>query len=167
MVTIRISGYRRTAVGAALATVAAQVRRAVGHRHRGAVDGADQQPTPTRRPRRRPGEQLEQRPQRFGSDPAASLGERRTARPGRRQRLQSGGQPCPHLLVAALGEQSGREQQVHHHPRGQIAHPFLHTRRRRERVVDHLERHDLGQLAEVTGREPAYGNLDGAADDRL
>src|SRR6478735_626961 len=61
-----------------------------------------------------------------------------------RQRVAPG--PCPHLLVAALGEQSGREQQVHHHPRGQIAHPFLHTRRRRERVVDHLERHELGQL---------------------
>jgi hypothetical protein len=45
--------------------------------------------------------------------------------------------------------------------------PLLHRVRLRQRGVNHLERHDPGQLTDMTRREPARGDRDDAATERL
>jgi hypothetical protein len=47
------------------------------------------------------------------------------------------------------------QQQVDHDPRGQVPHPCLDLAGLGQRGVDHLERHDLRQLAQMTRGEPA------------
>ena len=155
-----------TAVRAALATVCGQVGAAVGHGQRRAVNRADQQSPPPRRSGGRTGEQLEQRPQRSRPDPAAGLGQRG---PARLATLA----PCKPATSRATpagtltGEQSPGQQQIHHHPRRQVTNAGWHPPRRRQDRIDHLERNDLGQLTEMTRREPAAGYRDRAYDDRI
>jgi hypothetical protein len=109
----------------------AQVRRRVGHTHRGAVHRAHQQPAPAHRPGGgrggRPAEQVEQRLQGPGADPTPRLGQRRRGRGSHRQALQAGHQPLPHLPVAKIGEQAAGQQQIHHHPGGQGTNARLDT----------------------------------------
>src|SRR5262249_15485963 len=59
------------------------------------------------------------------------------------------------------------QQQIHHHPGRQVPHPLLHPARLRQRLVDHLERDDPGQLAQMAGRERPGGNNNFTRNDRL
>jgi len=83
--------------------------------------------------------------------------------PGRRR----AGQLAPHGRVAAILEQRGREQQVDHHPGRQLSQPLLHSPALGEDLVDHLEGHDLGQLAQMSRGEDTLGYRDFTRDDRL
>ncbi|WP_235965933.1 hypothetical protein [Micromonospora rubida] len=73
----------------------------------------------------------------------------------------------PHLDIALIGEQAGREQEVDHDTGRQQADPLLDRAAALQSVVDHVERHQLGQLTQMARREPArrdrpgmgYGNL--------
>ena len=157
----------RRAVAAAGPAERGQVRRGVGGEHRRAVDRAYQQATPSRRTGGGAADQVEQLPQRFDTDAATGLRQRRGHRIGDVDPVQARGHPSPHLAVAELGEQRRRQQQVHHHPRRQRPDPGLHRPGRFQHRIDHLERDDLGQLAEVTGREPTRSNHHRATNDRL
>lgn len=66
----------------------------------------------------------------------------------------------PHLPVPRLGEQPDAQQQVDHHPRGQGPYPGLDRAGLSQHGVDHLERHDPGQLAQMTRGEPAACDRD-------
>jgi hypothetical protein len=78
----------------------------------------------------------------------------------------------PYLRIAEFGEQAAGQHQVHHHPGWQQPYPLLDAARRGEDLIDHLERDELGQLAQVTRRErprryrdrTGYGNLIGQAE---
>jgi hypothetical protein len=157
-------------VAAALA-VHPQARRRVRAAHHGALDRGDQQATPGHALGAQPGgrapEQVEQGTQRCGADPAAGLGERTRGRGGHRQPAQPRGHLRPHLPVPQLGEQSRGQQQVDHHPPGQVPHPRLDRAGLAQHGVDHLEGHDLGQLTEMTRREPASSDSDHTGDDRI
>jgi hypothetical protein len=69
---------------------------------------------------------------------------------GQRNGTQRGGEPGPHDRVAALLEQRGRQQQVDHHPGGELAQPPLGGPAVGQDRIDHLERHDLRQLTQMT-----------------
>jgi hypothetical protein len=107
----RVTG---AAVVAAVAVVALQVCRAVGHAHLGAVHRTHQPPAP-RHPRGagpagRAAEQVEQRAQRGGPDRAAGLAHRRGGRDRERDwgggvRFETGDHVCPHPRIAEAGEQ--------------------------------------------------------------
>ena len=81
--------------------------------------------------------------------------------------LQARDQAGPDLPVADVREQPGRHQQVHHHPRRQVTHPDLTPAGLGQDLIDHLERHQASQFAQMTWREhargyrhrPSYGNL--------
>jgi hypothetical protein len=81
--------------------------------------------------------------------------------------VEASDQPPPHLCVAELGEQPGREQEIDHHPRGQIPDPRLNRAGLRQRGIDQVERHDPGQLTEMTRREPATSSGHDTSDDRI
>ena len=59
---------------------------------------------------------------------------------------QPSDQLVPHLPVTHLSEQAP-SQQVDHHPRRQHPDPGLRRASGRQRLIDHLKRHDLGELA--------------------
>jgi hypothetical protein len=99
------------------------------------------------------GQQVKQRPQRRGADPTAGRGQPRGTRAGNAQPVQPGDQPAPHLLIAAPFEQRGGQQQIDHDPRRQVPDPPLDAACLGQRGVDHLERHDPGQLAHMPRRE--------------
>ena len=84
-----------------------------------------------------------------------------------RQRPQRGGELAPDGQVAALLEQRGGQQQVDHHPGGELAQPPLDGPALGEGRIDHLERHDLRQFAQMTRGEDAIGYRDLAGDDTL
>jgi hypothetical protein len=73
----------------------------------------------------------------------------------------------PDLGIAQPGEQAPRQQQVHHHPGGQITDAALDPARLLQHRIDHLERDLLRQLAQVTWREPPSGHRHDTGNDRL
>jgi len=73
----------------------------------------------------------------------------------------------PDLPIAQLREQAPGQQQIHHHPRRKNPDPGLNRAGLGQHRIDHLERHLLGQLAQMTRREPAWRHLDLTCDDRL
>jgi hypothetical protein len=81
--------------------------------------------------------------------------------------VQRGGERGPHGQVAAFLEQRGGQQQVDHHTGGQLAQPLLHGPALGQCRVDHLERDDLRQLAQVARGEKTVGYCDLAGDDTL
>ncbi|GAA4847635.1 hypothetical protein GCM10023235_25530 [Kitasatospora terrestris] len=115
----------------------------------------------------RAAQQVEQPAQRLGANPLAGLSQGAAGRVRDRQTVQAGRQPLPHLPPAPPREQGPGQQRVHHHSRRQVPDPGLHSAGLRQRLVDHLERHDPGQLAEMAGRERPCGNHNLARDDRL
>ena len=139
---------------AALLGVDGQVRLAVGDGHDRAVDRADQQSPPPRPARGRAAQQEEQLAQRRRAEPAPCLGHRGRGRDRHGQPAQPRGHAVPDLRVAQLGEQAPRQQQVDHDPGRQVPDPALDPARLLQHRVDHLERHLLRQLAQVTRREP-------------
>ncbi len=156
------------AVGAAaLLGVDRQVRLAVRDRHDRAVDRDRQQPPPARFRRARAAQQEEQLAQRSRAEPAPRLGHRGRGRDRDGKPAQPRGQPVPDLDIAQLGEQAPRQQQVDHDPGLQDPHPPLDPARFPQRRVDHLERHLLRQLAQVTRREPPSGHRHGTGNGRL
>jgi hypothetical protein len=106
-------------------------------------------------------------PQRRHADPAPCLGQRPRSRCDHPEPVQSGDHLRPHLPVTHLGEQPGGQQQVDHHPRGQVPYPRLDLAGLAQHGVDHLEGHDPGQLAQMTRAEPASGDRDDTGDDRI
>jgi hypothetical protein len=122
-------------------------------------------PLPPRFRRGRAAQQEEQLAQRSRAEPPPRLGHRGRGR-GRRP-VQPGRQPAPDLRVPQLGEQAPGQQQVNHHPGRQVADAALDPARLLQHRVDHLERHLLRQLAQVTRREPPSGHRHGTATDRL
>ena len=152
---------------AALLGVDGQVRLAVGNGHDRAVDRDRQQSPPPRPARGRAAQQEEQLAQRSRAEPPPGLGHRGRGRDRHGQPAQSRGHAVPDLGVAQLGEQAPRQQQVHHDPGRQDPHPPLDPARFLQHRVDHLERHLLRQLAQVTRREPASGHRHGTGNDRL
>ena len=161
----------RPAVAAGLLTVDGQVPGAIGDAHDGAVNSAHQQPVPADRPGRdrrgRTAQQVKQPPQRRGAEPRAGLPQGVITGTGRRQRAQAGDQLVPHLPVPQLSEQAPGQQQVDHHPRRQHPKTRLSRAGSRQRLIHHLERHDLGQLTQMTGREHPCRYLDLPRDDTL
>ena len=115
-------GVPGTAVGAGLLGVPGADCVAVGDRNDGPVDRAHQQPAPPHPALARPGqwapEQVEEPLHRRRPDPPPGLGHRAGRR--HRARVSAGGQFAPHTAVADLGEQAAGQQQVDHHPRGQV-----------------------------------------------
>jgi hypothetical protein len=85
----------------------------------------------------------------------------------RRQPVQPGRQPVPDLHIAKLGEQAPGQQQADHDPGRQVPDPGLHPARLGQHRIDHLERHLLGQLTQMTRREPPWCHPDHARNDRL
>jgi len=83
------------------------------------------------------------------------------------QRAQRGGEPGPHRRIAAFPEQRSCQQQVDHHPGGQLAQPPLRRPALGQDRVDHLERDDLRQLTQMTRGEDTFGYRDLAGDDTL
>lgn len=57
------------------------------------------------------------------------------------------------------------QQQIDHDPRGQL--PRLNLARLDQHSVNHLKRHNLRQIAQMTGSEPACSDSDNTGDDRL
>ena len=161
----------RTAVAAGLLTVNSQVPGAIGNAHDGAVNSAHQQPAPADRSRRdrrgRTAQQIEQPPQRRRAQPRTSLPQRIITRPGRQQLTQASGQLVPHLPVPQPLEQAPGQQQVDHYPRRQDAKTGLSRAGGLQRLIHHLERHDLGQLTQVAGGEYPCRYRDLPGDDTL
>ncbi len=138
----------------------AQVRRRVRAAQRRAVDRGHQQSPPPHpaggQSGGRAAQQVEQGTQRADPQPAAGLRQRAGGRRGYRQAVQPGDQLTPHARPADLGVQHpGGQQEIDHHPRGQVPHPLLDLPGLRQHGVDHLERHDPGQFTQMTGSEPA------------
>ena len=127
----------------------------------------DQQSAPPRPARGRTAQQEEQLTQRRRAEPAPRLGHRGRGRDRHGQPAQPGGQAVPDLRVAQLGEQAPGQQQVDHDPGRQDPDTALDPARLLQHRVDHLERHLLGQLAQVTRREPPSGHRHGTGNDRL
>jgi hypothetical protein len=73
----------------------------------------------------------------------------------------------PDLRIAQLSEQAPGQQQVDHDPGRKVPDPALDPARLLKHRVDHLERHLLRQLAQVTRREPPSGHGHGTGNDRL
>jgi hypothetical protein len=73
----------------------------------------------------------------------------------------------PHLPIAQLSEQAPGQQHIDHHPGRQHPHPPLHRAGLAEHGIDHLERHLLGQLAQMTRRERTRSDPDNSTDGRL
>ena len=81
--------------------------------------------------------------------------------------MQAGDEFRPHLPIAQISEQATGEQQIHRDPGGQQPDPLLGSPGRGEGFIDHLERNETGEFAEMTRREPTrsyrdrvgYGNL--------
>ena len=132
---------------------------------------AHQQPTdpdPTgRRGRGRASEQLEQRPQRGGAEAAAGLGQGRGGRGGHLEAVKAGTQAPPDLAVAQLGEQTASQQQVHHHPGGQVAKADLGPAGLGQGRIDQLKGDLLGELTQVPRGEATRRHRDRTGDDRL
>lgn len=152
---------------AALLGVDGQVRLAVRDRHDRAVDGGHQQSPPPRLTRRRPAQQEEQLAQRPGTQPAPRLGHRGRGGGRGRQPVQPGRKPPPDLRISQPGEQAPGQQQVDHDPGRQVPGTALDPACLLEHRVDHLERHLLCQLAQVTWREPPSSHRHGTGNDRL
>lgn len=119
-----------------------------------------------RRPGRKPGQHLEQRPHRRTADPPTQVTQRLRRRAEHRHPGQTRGQPVPDQLVADLGEQTHRQQEVDPDPRRQITQPPLHRPRLRKDRVHELERHDGRQLPQMPGSEPARSHSDRSGDGR-
>jgi hypothetical protein len=98
---------------------------------------------------------------------SASLGHLGRGRGRSRQAVQPGRQPGPDLRVSQLGGQAPAQQQVDHDPGGQVTDPALDPARFLQRLIDHLERHLLRQLAQVTRRETPCCHRNGTGNDRL
>jgi hypothetical protein len=112
-------------------------------------------------------QQLEDLPERGCAQALAGLAQRAGARARRRERPEPRAHPVPDLPVAQFGEQRGGQQQVDHHPRRQQPHPRLRPSGALEHVIDHLERHDPGQLTDMPGRENPGRYPDRARYDSL
>ena len=152
---------------AALLGADSQVRLAVGNGHDRAVDRDRQQPPPPRPRRGRAAQQEEQLAQRPGPEPPASLGHRGRGRGRGLQPSQPGREPGPDLRVSQLGEQAPAQQQVDHDPGGEATNPVLDPARFLQHRADHLKRHVLRQLTQVTRREPATSCRHGTGNDTL
>ncbi|GED89914.1 hypothetical protein TNCT6_69990 [Streptomyces sp. 6-11-2] len=106
--------------------------------------------------------------QRAHAQPGAGVPQRGRGHPRQRQGVKSAGELAPGGRVAAFLEQRGREQQVDHPPPGwEFPQPLLHSPALGEDLVDHLERHGLSHLAQMTRGEDAFGYRDLTGDDRL
>jgi hypothetical protein len=164
-------GIARATMVAGLGGVDAMVGGGVGDTQGGLVDGADQQPTyPHPSVRRRWGratEQPKQRPQRRRAEPAAGVGEGRGGRGGQLEAVKPGGQALPDLAIAQLSEQAPGQQQIHHHPRRQVADAGLGPAGLGQGRIDHLEGDLLGELAQVPWGEATRRHHDRTGDDRL
>lgn len=81
------------------------------------------------------------------------------------------GRPSSALVSLATppGSRTPRRsrQRVDHHPGRQLPQPLLDGPALGEDRVDHLERHDLGQPAQVARSEDTLGHRDLAGDDTL
>ena len=152
---------------AALPGVDGQVRVAVGNGHDGAVNRDHQQSPPPCPARYRAAQQGEQLAQRRGPETPPRLGHRGSGRGCRAQPVQPGRQPVPDLRVAQLSEQAPAQQQVDHDPGRQVPGTALDPACLLQHRIDHLERHLLRQLAQVTRREPPSGHRHGTRNDRL
>jgi hypothetical protein len=73
----------------------------------------------------------------------------------------------PDQAVAEFGEQTPGQNQVDHHPGRQQPLTLLNPAGRGQDRVDHVERDEPGQLAEMTGREDARGYRDRACYGNL
>ncbi len=73
----------------------------------------------------------------------------------------------PDLRVSQLGEQAPCHQQVDHDPGREVPGTALDPACLLQHRVDHLERHLLRQLAQVTRREPPSGHRHGTGNDTL
>ena len=104
-----------------------------------------------RRQRHRPGQHLEQRPQRCGTDPTTQIPKRLARR--RYSARRGGGELGPHPAVAQPRKQAQRQHEVHPHPRRQIAQPALHGPRLGQHRIDQLDRNLPGQLAQMARSE--------------
>jgi hypothetical protein len=146
-------------------------RGIVGYVKVGAVDRHHQQARPTCPGRAysagRSPQHVEQGPQRAHSESGAGMPQRGRGHLRHWQSAQGAGELGPHSRVAALGEQPSGQQQVDHHPGRQLAQPLLHSPALGKDRVDHLERHDLRQLAQMARGEDTLGYCDLAGDDTL
>jgi hypothetical protein len=160
----------RAAVVAGVGGEAPKVRGGVSDAEGGAVDGAHQQPTnphPGRgRHRCRTAQQVKQCPQRRRAQAAAGLGERRGGRGRHPEAVQAGTPPLPDPDIAKLGEQAAGQQQVHHHPCGQVTDAGLGPAGLGQDRIDQLEGHLLGGFAQVPGGKATRRHRQGAVDDR-
>ena len=143
----------------------------VGDVQAGPVDRDHQQPSPAGpggadRGRRAP-QQVEQGAHRAHSEPGAGVPQPGCSDLRQRQRTQRGGKPGPHRRIAALLEQRGCQQQVDRHPGGELTQPPLGCATLGQDRIDHLERDDLRQLAQMARGEDAFGYRDLAGDDTL
>jgi len=73
----------------------------------------------------------------------------------------------PDLPISQLREQAPGQHQIHHNPRWQNPDTRLNRAGLGEHRIDHLERHLLSQLTQMTRREPARRHLDHTRDDTL
>src|SRR5262249_13466129 len=69
--------------------------------------------------------------------------------------------------IAALLKQRCRQQQVYDHPGRQLAQPALAGAAIGEDRINHLERHYLGQLTQMTRAVQPLGYRDLAGDDTV
>ncbi len=143
----------------------------VGHVQAGAVDRAHEHPAPAGSTGQRAGgraaQQIEQRPQRTGTQPGAGVPQSGGRDLRDRQAIQRAGQLAPYGRIPGVLEQAGRQQQVDHDPGGQLADSALHPAGVSEGLVNHLERHDPGQLTQMTWREHTLRYRDLSTDDTL
>jgi hypothetical protein len=82
-------------------------------------------------------------------------------------RAVTGDETLPNLPISEFSELTTREQQIHHHPRRQIPNPPLSTQGLSKDRIDHLERHLLSQLTQMTRRERTCRDPDHTRNDRL
>jgi hypothetical protein len=153
-------GIARPPVGGiALGAVHGQVLRRGRDVQQCAVKGAHQQPVPPCRGTGRCRQQLEQGLHRSRPQAFTGVVQRRCGR--LHGPFQPAAQLAPHPGPAGLGEQPRRQQQVDHHPRRNQTHPPVRPAARLKHRIDHLERHDARQLAQMHRRV----NPTGTADD--
>ena len=166
----RVTGPARGAP--ALPGVDGQVRRGVRDRHHSAVNRDRQQAPPahpgrSRRHRGRPLQQREQAPQRLRPQPGPGLPQRPGGRPGHREPAQPGHHPVPDLGITQAREQAPGQDQVDRDPGRDIPDPALEPARLGQHRVNHLKRHLLRQLAQMTRGKTPLSHPDGTPDDRL
>jgi hypothetical protein len=114
-----------------------------------------------------PGPRLARHEEVRHAQPLPGLTQSRPAGRDDRQSVKAAAEFGPHLPVAQLREQHCGEQQIHHDPGREQPHTGLGSPGRGQDLIDHLERNEAGQLAQMPRREhprgyrhrPGYGNL--------